>query len=267
MDLLIQEIEFVAGKTGPSLRNRKVDAVYFGGGTPSDLDELDLVRVLATLKANFHIDADTEITVEGRVRGFTVDKVSAWVASGVNRLSIGVQTADTDLRRSLGRLADKNEVRTVLTDLAGSEHLLIVDLMFDLPGQTFDLLLEDIRFLSEETQIDGLDLYQLRVFPGSPLERALDAKRLPALASDMDKQTLHESAKSALKLSGFENFAPRHWRRNELERSIYNQIANAGCDILPFGSGAGGRKSEKGFRITTNLERYTAFVKAGIRAL
>lgn len=84
-----------------------VNAVYFGGGTPSDLGAESLVSLLDAVRKNYRLAADCEITVEGRIDGFEPEKARRLAAHGANRLSIGIQTFDTELRRRLGRVSDR----------------------------------------------------------------------------------------------------------------------------------------------------------------
>ncbi|MGE9294731.1 MAG: radical SAM protein [Puniceicoccales bacterium] len=240
--LLHADIDRTARALGDYGKTRRVDAVFFGGGTPSDLEAKDLAGVIVALKENFLIDAETEITVEGRFRDFTTEKARAWVAAGANRFSLGLQTADVGIRRRLGRLADRDEMRSVLTNLADTGALVIVDLIYGLPGQTTKTLAEDIRFLAEETPVDGLDCYELKQFPGSPLAKMLENGRLPPAATTDERSAMFRVACDLLDAYGFDHFMEKHWRRNESERSLYNRFAkNESVDVLPFGSGAGGR--------------------------
>ena len=240
-DALLAEIDLTAKLLGVEAKMRPVSAIYFGGGTPSDLETEDLVEVINRLQKRFKVKKDAEVTVEGRVRGFSAEKAQAWVAAGANRFSLGLQSTDTALRRRLGRLADRAEIRGTLDVLCESGAVVIIDLIYGLPGQNSNGMEEDIRFLAEETPIDGLDLYALKIFPGSPLEKAVGRGSLPAAASLCERWELFLATATELTRQGFEAFTPKHWRRSLRERSLYNRLATEEADILPLGSAGGGR--------------------------
>lgn len=266
-DNILTEIQITSEVLGRARKSRQVSAVYFGGGTPSDLMTEDLISILNTLKENFEITASTEITVEGRIRGFTQKKAELLVGAGVNRFSLGLQSSSSKIRKRLGRLASQEEIAEVLHGIGMTQALLIVDLIYGLPGQHLGSLAEDVRFLSQQTPIDGLDLYQLRQFPGSPLERALKEKRLPA-APDQDLcSQLLEEAEAQLIRFNFEPFSPRHWRRNPRERSLYNTLAKSNSDILAFGSAAGGRLGAFTVSLNRDLPLYRRDLLAGRKPL
>ncbi|MCC5833426.1 MAG: radical SAM protein [Opitutales bacterium] len=240
-ELLLKEIALTADALGKERHQRRVDAVYFGGGTPSDLSGTDLAAVIESLRSQFSIDSETEITVEGRIRGFTSEKVEAWRKAGANRVSIGLQSTDTAFRRRLGRLADRKEILETLHAAKNSGVILVADLIYGLPGQTSEMIAEDIRFLAEESPVDGLDLYALKAFADSPLLQQIDRGRLPPLPGTVDRAQLFRRASVDLDQFGFEHFTRQHWRREPGERSLYNRLAKGDSDILPFGSAAGGR--------------------------
>lgn len=257
--LLEYEIHLTAEILGELRHTRPVHALYFGGGTPGDLEAEDLARLLRALRDQFTFTPETEVTVEGRIRDFTPAKGRAWTEAGANRFSLGLQSTDTALRRRLGRLADREEIRRVLNDLGESGAVLIVDLIYGLPGQVTGSIAEDIRFLAEETPLDGLDLYALRRFPQAPLEQAVASGRLPPFPDEAEKNALLAEGEAALRQYGFEPFSPRHWRRTPRERSLYNQCAQREADILPFGSAAGGRLGP--YQISSE-RAYEAYIEA-----
>ncbi|MFW5883773.1 MAG: radical SAM protein, partial [Verrucomicrobiota bacterium] len=229
----------------------------------SDMEGADLANVLTTLRGRFGVCAETEVTIEGRVRGFTAEKAQTWVEAGANRFSLGLQTSNTKLRRRLGRIADRAEIAATLNALAETGAVVIVDLIYGLPGQTPPDLVEDIRFLAEETAIDGLDLYALKVFPGSPLEKAVQQNSLPPLPDAPTCAEIFLQADAELARRGFEGFTPKHWRRSTRERSVYNKLAKETADILPFGSAGGGRIGEYALMQHPALEDYTKALDAG----
>ncbi|MGL4667936.1 MAG: heme anaerobic degradation radical SAM methyltransferase ChuW/HutW [Saezia sp.] len=266
-DLLSKEIEITASILQDVIGQRSVQTIYFGGGTPSDMEAEDLAKIIEQLHRTFVIDANAEVTVEGRIRGFAADKAKRWVQAGANRFSIGVQTTDTVLRKKLSRQSSKEEIATTLNALCESGASVVVDVMYALPGQTPEMVVEDIRFLSEETGIHGMDLYELRVFPDSPLDLAIKKGKMPEQPGFMSQAKMFGAAYDKLISYGFENFSAKHWRRNVCERSIYNTLAKNQTDMIPFGSGAGGRLGAISLGNSSNIAEYEEMVQSGVKPL
>jgi oxygen-independent coproporphyrinogen-3 oxidase len=261
--LLSREIDATAAVLAPAFANRPVRTVFFGGGTPSDLDRDDLAKIIRQLHDRFPISSETEITVEGRIRGFTADKAKAWADAGANRYSLGVQSTDTALRRKIGRLADRDEIRSTLAALCASGAVVIIDLIYGFPGQTPEMLVEDIRFVAEETDIHGLDLYELKQFPTSPLAKAIAAGHFPPAPDRAGRGRIYAAATEALARHGFAHFTRKHWRRSPRERSLYNRTALSPADLVPFGSGAGGRIGRFSLSQHREIARYADAVAQG----
>ena len=266
-ELLLREIEITADALKNVADKREVTAVYFGGGTPTDLDEADMASVITSLFDHFNIPKDAEVTVEGRTTGFTASKAKTWTAAGANRFSLGIQSANTALRKRLGRISSREELQDSLDGICASGSSVIIDMLYGLPGQTREILLDDIDFISNKTGIDGLDLYELKIFPGTPLDKAIKNGKIPPAPAFVDKAVMFSTAYDALESTGFEHFSPKHWRRNPRERSLYNRLAGMQCDMIPFGSAAGGRLHSIGLGNSRDIKTYRAQVEAGEKPL
>lgn len=266
-ELLLREIEITADALKNVAGKREVTAVYFGGGTPTDLDEADMAAVITSLFDHFKIPRTSEVTVEGRTTGFTSSKAKTWTETGANRFSLGVQSANTDLRKRLGRISSREELQDSLDGICASGSSVIIDMLYGLPGQTREILMDDIDFISNKTGIDGLDLYELRIFPGTPLDKAIKNGKIPPAPAFDDKAVMFSAAYDALESAGFEHFSPKHWRRNPRERSLYNRLAGMQCDMIPFGSAAGGRIHGIGLSNSRDIKTYRAQVEAGEKPL
>ncbi len=266
-ELLLREIEITADALKNVAHKREVDTVYFGGGTPTDLDEADMASVITSLFYHFNIPKTAEVTVEGRNTGFTASKAKTWTAAGANRFSLGVQSANTALRKRLGRISSREELQASLDGVCASGSSVIIDMLYGLPGQTQEILLDDIRFIAEKTGIDGLDLYELRIFPGTPLDKAIKNGKIPPAPAFNDKAVMFSAAYDALETAGFEHFSPKHWRRNVRERSLYNRLAGVQCDMVPFGSAAGGRLYNIGLGNARDIKTYRTQIEAGEKPL
>lgn len=240
-----------------------IDAVYLGGGTPSALSADDLSRLVSAVRENLPLSDGCEITMEGRVFGFSRDKLDAAIAAGVNRISIGVQTFDTNLRRRFGRKADKEAVVAFLKRIQrGGQAVLVCDLIFGLPGQTEDMWRADLE-LCCDLGLDGVDLYQLNVFEKGPLAKAIADGKLPRALDFQECFRLYEMGHAVLAKAGWKQISQAHWAATDRERNIYNGLSKCGADCLPFGSGAGGLLAGHRFMLDFSREAYQKRVASG----
>ena len=137
MDDYIEALFWHADKFAPQFAGRQADTVYFGGGTPSLLGGERLTRMLNGLRERFSILPDAEITVECNPDSMTDELLSMLKSAGVNRLSVGVQSAHDDELRMLGRRHSFAEAQSAIRRAqdAGFDNISL-DLMYGLPGQS-----------------------------------------------------------------------------------------------------------------------------------
>ncbi|RKX58890.1 MAG: heme anaerobic degradation radical SAM methyltransferase ChuW/HutW [Thermodesulfobacteriota bacterium] len=262
-DALLKEIEQVSGL--PAVTSHPIHAVYLGGGTPTALDAGDLKRLIEAVCRLFPLANDCEITVEGRVTNFGEEKMQACVAGGANRFSIGVQSFNTRVRQDVGRIADRTEVLemlTTLTDLV-ENRAVIIDLIYGLPGQTMAVWEDDLRILIEETKLDGADLYQLNVFKGSLLSRAVNQGKLPPPADIPTQAEMFLKGREMMTAAHFRRLSMSHWGRTLREHNRYNTFIRYGATCIPLGCGAGGRLHGHYFFQEGDLKTYYRRVNAG----
>lgn len=244
----------------PRLTEEKIDVVYFGGGTPTDLSAENLATLVSFIFKNFNVSPDCEFTVEGRTTGFGEEKIRACVDNGVNRFSFGVQTFDTKLRRKLGRLMSKEELierLTLVKKIGGEKTALMLDFIYGLPGQTPELWDEDLDIITRRVPVDGADLYQLKLLPGTSLTRA---------GKDLtydERFSLFMTARERLMRLGWRRISMTHWGRTSVERNLYNHGTKTGMEVVPFGSRAGGFLGGYSFMQIMDLQKYTETVDSG----
>ncbi|MCG5528695.1 MULTISPECIES: heme anaerobic degradation radical SAM methyltransferase ChuW/HutW [Halorhodospira] len=261
VDLLIEEIRRDAAL--PLVGDRPIHAVYLGGGTPSDLPAGDLQRLLAAVRECLPLAADCEITLEARIAGLTEEKIRAAFAGGVNRISVGVQSFDTRVRRRQGRVAAAQEVVERLVLLAGHDQgAVIADLMFGLPDQDLASWHRDLDSC-QELGLDGLDTYALKLIPGTPLQKLVERGCIEQPAGLPEQAEFYAEAVEALSTAGWRQISNSHWARTPRERNLYNLLIKSGAETLAFGAGAGGSREPYTFANTPDMEAYERAVAAG----
>lgn len=259
-DHVVAEIEREAGAAG--IRHHPIEAVYLGGGTPSALSAKDLAHILNTVRRSVPLAPDCEITLEGRIIHFDDDKIDACIAAGVNRISVGVQTFDTAVRRRQGRRASKEEAIRFLEGIRDRNRVaLVIDLLYGLPGQTLEVWREDLRIVNDLAP-DGVDLYGLNLIPGTPLQRAVSAGKLhPTTLQHLG--AMYEAGAAFLGMRGWRQISNSHWARTPRERNRYNLRIKQGADCLAYGSGAGGTIGRYSYSVAGDLRQYTDGIAAG----
>ncbi|MEX3941520.1 radical SAM family heme chaperone HemW [Paraburkholderia sp. BR10937] len=179
----------------PLVWGRQVHTVFIGGGTPSLLSAAGLDRLLSDVRALLPLDADAEITLEANPGTFEAAKFAQFRASGVNRLSVGIQSFNEAHLKALGRIHDAAQARHAVEVAAKTFDNFNLDLMFALPQQTLAECQADIE-TALSFKPPHLSLYHLTLEPNT-----LFARFPPALPDDdqsADMQDwIHERASGA----------------------------------------------------------------------
>lgn len=260
-DRLVEEIAR-DGATA-AIGSTPVEAVYFGGGTPSALSAKELARLITAVRTHLPLAPGCEITIEGRIIHFDPEKIDACLDAGCNRISIGVQSFDTDVRRRQGRRSSKEEAIAFLAAIRDRDRAaLVIDLMFGLPGQTEAVWREDLR-VATDLAPDGLDLYRLGIIPGTPLFQAVKAGKFPDRIGLAEQARMYQQGIDHLDRVGWAQIGNKHWARTPRERNIYNFRIKEGVDCLAFGSGAGGMLNRHHYGVDGTLDAYDAAIDAG----
>ncbi|WP_206951561.1 radical SAM family heme chaperone HemW [Trinickia acidisoli] len=184
----------------PLVWGRHVHSVFIGGGTPSLLSAMGLDRLLSDVRALLPLDADAEITMEANPGTFEAEKFAQFRASGVNRLSVGIQSFNESHLKALGRIHDSGDAHRAVEIAARHFENFNLDLMFALPRQTLDECRADI-----ETALSfappHLSLYHLTLEPNT-----LFAKFPPALPDDDASADMQEWIHERTAAGGYERY-------------------------------------------------------------
>ena len=202
-------------------RQMCVDTVYIGGGTPSLLPPVLLRHIMAALQTRCLLSDGAEVTSEANPGTLHPDWLKAAVESGVNRISMGMQAAQPELLRTLGRIHNQRDVEQSvrLVRQAGIANLNL-DLMFGLPGQTRDMWRETLH-TALALEPEHLSCYGLIPEEGTPLKADLDAGRL-TLPHEDDERRMYDDTLDILSRAGYlqyeiSNFAkPGHACRHNI---------------------------------------------------
>jgi oxygen-independent coproporphyrinogen-3 oxidase len=221
----------------------EVDSIYFGGGTPSRLGGEGLARAVALVRRFFVPTPGAEITVEANPEDLDVRAAAAWVAAGVNRLSLGSQTFDDGVLAWMHRTHDAAAIGAAVKAAreAGLRDLSL-DLIFALPAHLARDFQADVeRLLALEP--DHVSLYGLTVEPRTPLGRWVEAGTAieqPDEGYERDFLTAHDTLTAA----GFEHYEVSNYARPG-RRARHNSAYWAMVPYVGLGPAAHGFDGEE----------------------
>ncbi len=245
-----------AGELAPGY---KVDTIYFGGGTPTFFGADGMAIILTTIRRNFDVDNNAEITFEANPDSVSDRLLHRLRAEGFNRVSLGVQSDDDEMLKKLGRphtyaqaVAAYHKIRK-----AGFKNVSI-DLMYGLPGQDLldwqETLDNVLRLLPEH-----ISCYALKVEEGTPFYQYRDMLNLP----DEDTQAeMYLTAVEALRSRGFRQYEISNFCRKGLI-SKHNMKYWTGGEYLGFGPAASSDFAGKRFTLKRDLQAYIAGIRDG----
>ena len=254
-------IEEMAAEAEIRTGEGKIRAVYFGGGTPTALLTEDLVRLIRACYQYLPLAEDCEFTIEGRMSHFDLEKAQACIEAGANRISIGVQTFNTAIRRRLGRKHSGDEAFEYLAKLCELDTVIVADLMFGLPNQTDDVWQNDIA-RAAELPLSGLDTYAFNLYPMLPINRMIEKGAFPTPPGFDIQADQYAYTVETLLEKGWEQVSNSHFAYpGRAERNRYNTLIKSDIPCLAFGSGAGGNFGGFSYQVQGDLESYLATPK------
>ncbi|WP_459614079.1 radical SAM family heme chaperone HemW [Bordetella sp. 2513F-2] len=221
----------------PSVWGRQVMSVFIGGGTPSLLSPAGLDRLLAMLRACLNLLPDAEITMEANPGTAEAGRFRDYAASGVTRLSLGIQSFDDAQLRRLGRIHDAGQARAAIEMAQRAVPRVNLDLMFALPGQDLAACLADLRQgLAFGTE--HMSLYHLTMEPNTVF-----AKYPPRdLPDDDASAAMQDAVEEALAAAGLQRYEVSAYARPGA-RCRHNLNYWEFGDYLGLGPGAHGKLS------------------------
>ena len=254
---LLTEIELAGQMTrhadGTLRRSR---TIFFGGGTPSLLSVSQITQLLNACFDSFAVDADAEITLEANPGTLSQPQLEGIRAAGINRLSMGVQSFDAGLLKTLGRIHTPEEITQAVTFARNAGFSSFnIDFMFGLPGQTMQHWRETLA-QALALHPPHLSLYSLIVEEGTPFYTwAHDGSIVPGdedLCADM-----YEYADELLQAAGYVNYEISNWALPGYQ-SRHNLTYWQNLPYIGMGAGAYSSFANRRF---SNLLEPLAYIK------
>ncbi len=214
----------------------EIHTIYIGGGTPSTLETNDLKRIIdSCINSPHSLIIPTECTIEANPGDITTEKVSAWRAMGINRLSIGIQTFDDNLLQLIGRRHTATQAKQAVSiaQNAGFDNISI-DLMYALPSQTMKQWQKDIS-TALQLDIQHISTYGLIYEEDTLLTRMLTQGKIEAIDEEIELQ-MYDFLVQQLTNNGFKHYEVSNFARDGKESKHNSNYWN---DTPYIGLGAG----------------------------
>ena len=215
----------------PLIWGRKIVSVFIGGGTPSLLSARGLDTLLSDLRSLLPLEADAEITMEANPGTFEADKFRSFASSGINRLSIGIQSFNHSHLKALGRIHDGEEAIRAIGIARENFSNLNLDLMYALPQQTLQQAEEDVQ-TAMSFEPSHLSLYHLTMEPNTVF-----AKYPPDLPDDDTSAGMQQMIVDTTAAAGYEHYEVSAYATAG-QRSRHNLNYWQFGDYLGIGAGA-----------------------------
>ena len=247
---LCREIEW----SKDCLKEYLVDTVFIGGGTPSILEEKYIGQILDTLRSTARISDDAEITIECNPGTLTMEKLEAYKDADINRISLGLQSANDEELKTIGRIHNFEEFKKSfnLARLAGFNNI-NVDIMSALPGQTLNSYKETLaRVITLNPE--HISAYSLIVEDETPLKDRVENGEV-ALPSEDEEREMYYYTKEFLEKTGYKRYEISNYAKDGYE-CRHNIGYWKRVEYLGFGIGAASLFKGERFSNTSDINRY-----------
>ena len=249
IDALIQEIKLYKAFADRYV----VKTIFFGGGTPSLLDEVFIGNILKAIRSVFNVDRFPEITIEANPGTVKYTNLLAYQSHGINRLSIGLQSTDDDCLMMLGRIHNMDQfVATYNSARRAGFKNINVDIMSGIPGQTEHTYVETLMKVIEFGP-EHISAYSLQVEEGTPL-----AENEPVLSMLPDEEAdrrMYAMTKKVLGANGYQRYEFSNYAKPGYECK-HNITYWTGGEYVGLGLGAASFFKGERFSNIRDFNRY-----------
>jgi oxygen-independent coproporphyrinogen-3 oxidase len=235
--------------------------LYIGGGTPTTIPTLPLIRLLRTIRDMFGITSDAELTIEANPGTVTREMISALSESGINRLSMGIQSFNDKELKLLGRIHDFSEA---LKSIAAARHAgitnLSLDLIYGIPGQTLQSWAQTVSTVMEISP-EHISAYELTPEKDTPLHELVSTGKL----EKPDEETIlgmYSHAMDRFREAGYSHYEISNFSKPGFQCRHNLNYWNRG-QYLAVGAGAHSFIGNKRIRNTGDIPEYMVLVSQG----
>ena len=252
---LLDEIE-----NAPNVGEYLVTTIYIGGGTPSYINPEHIQKLMEKIIEKFYVTEKAEVTIE--VNPGTVDdvKLKSYKASGINRLSIGLQTTNDKMLKKIGRIHTYEDFLDTYIEArkAGFKNI-NVDLMLALPEQTLDEVMDSAKRIVNLNP-EHISIYSLILEEGTPLYEKAKSGKLKLVDEDIERRMYWETNNL------FRRYGYNHYEISNYSKSGYESKHNVNCwkqeEYIGFGLNAHSYFNGKRYTNTPDIDEYIKNINA-----
>ncbi len=247
------------------LNQRKVSAIYLGGGTPNLLATEEIAGLLECCRKCFNFGKNIEVTLEAAPFALSIKKLSELLNCGINRLSLGVQTFNDRLRKFHKVQAKGKKVYDIINSAykTGFKNINI-DLMYNLPGQTLEDFYKDLK-MTTGLRVENISCYNLALCRGTKLYNMVKKGFVrPNKNSLVTKMYIMKE--EVLQDSGYKRYhLTAHYasKGNKFSKYYFDRLKDS-SEFVGFGAGACSALGDYAYKNEVSLKRYYNKVCKGI---
>ncbi len=259
MDRYVKALEAHIKEGGARAPRYVVDTVYFGGGTPSYFGAERLRQVFQTISRRFNVSKSAEVTLEANPDSITEKGCKRLIASGFNRISIGVQTNNDQILKVLGRPHSFRQAKRAveIARESGFDNVSL-DLMYGLPAQSPQMWADSLGSIID-LHPDHISCYGLTVNEGTPLYTYRNQAALP---DDDAQAAMYLYAVSTLEAYGYHQYEISNFSLTGKE-CMHNLKYWLGGEYMSFGPSAASDFAGTRYTFASDLNRYIKAVRTG----
>ena len=249
VEAVINEIKNITHK-----EKYTVTTIYFGGGTPSILNPEYIKNILQEIESSFKILDDAEITIEINPGTVNEEKLKKYKEYGINRLSIGLQSANDKILKNIGRIHDYKQFEETFfyARKCGFKNI-NVDLMIGLPTQTIEDVKQTLEKIIQKNP-EHISVYSLIIEEGTIIEKLINENKLQ-LPNEETERIMYWTVVNELKENGYNQY-----EISNFSKKTYESKHNTNCwkqkQYVGLGTSAHSYLNKKRYSNTNNIEEY-----------
>ncbi len=231
----------------------EISSIYFGGGTPGYVNEKYIAGVLERLNNFYSLRAECEISLEINPGVVSYEKLSSYKESGINRISMGMQSANDEILKKIGRIHTHSQtIEAVELIKKSGINNFNLDLMFSLPTQTLEDVKAAVDFAKESTATH-ISAYSLILEENTPIYKKYKSGEF-SQDDDLDRAMYHLICQE-LSAGGFERYEISNFAHPGFE-CRHNLNCWSFCDYLGFGAASHSFVGNKRFVNNPDIKKY-----------
>lgn len=235
-------------------KDREIQTIYIGGGTPNLVPYNYIVEVVDTLKKNFNLSSNIEISIELYPQYITEENILAYKEVGINRMSIGLQATDNENLKQLSRRYTYEEFVEKYQILKQNNIMDIgIDLIFGFPNHTIKKWKETLELITS-LDIQHISCYSLEIEEDTPYNSLYEQNKL-SLPEEKENRDMYHFACKYLPKRGFHQYEISNWSKDNLECKHNLNFWNY-QDYIGLGAGAYSRVDNTKFHNPEDIQQY-----------